>query len=496
MPYDKNISLKKELLKHYKQMKRYLITAVLAVTVSMGYAQKAELSSAQKAFDAKNYQEALSAAQKAQDVISSNPAATSAQKAQAMYIKAASALELAGDDVTKVAEAVKLMADVVAFEKGKEYSARNISTKKVEVFDTQEALDEAMISGGYDKQKIVDRARTYSPQVTAKLTELSQKLYSKAIENFNSQQFAAAAKYFDATYEAQAQCSPRPDTSAYNNSAVCMIQIQDYPAAAAYYKKLIEMGYTGMETMYMAKNELSGKMQSYASKKDRDAEVKLKVASEPKDSVLPNKQPEIYTTLLQILFQESKKAEPYNFTEFFKYADMAIAKYPEIKEFPLIKGQAYYELGENAKFYEILESAAAKFPTDATIFYNMGYIQSELKNNAKAEECYRKAIAIDPKYVDAYINIAALYREANNAIIDEMSAMPFTLNKEQKARYDELKKQNDANVKKMIEVIEEGFNANPDNVNLAKNLENLYNTVGDTANEKKYAEIYEKLMAE
>lgn len=256
------------------------------------------------------------------------------------------------------------------------------------------------------------------------------------------------------------------------------------------------MGYTGMETMYMAKNELSGKMQSYASKKDRDAEVKLKVASEPKDSVLPNKQPEIYTTLLQILFQESKKAEPYNFTEFFKYADMAIAKYPEIKEFPLIKGQAYYELGENAKFYEILESAAAKFPTDATIFYNMGYIQSELKNNAKAEECYRKAIAIDPKYVDAYINIAALYREANNAIIDEMSAMPFTLNKEQKARYDELKKQNDANVMKMIEVIEEGFNANPDNVNLAKNLENLYNTIGDTANEKKYAEIYEKLMAE
>ena len=83
-------------------MKRYLITAALALTVSLGYAQKAELAEAQKAYDAKNYQEAISAAQKAQDVISSNPAATSAQKAQAMYIKAASALELAGDDVEKV----------------------------------------------------------------------------------------------------------------------------------------------------------------------------------------------------------------------------------------------------------------------------------------------------------------------------------------------------------------------------------------------------------
>ena len=88
-------------------MKRYLITAALALTVSLGYAQKAELAEAQKAYDSKNYQEAISAAQKAQDVISSNPAATSAQKAQAMYIKAASALELAGEDVEKVADAVK-----------------------------------------------------------------------------------------------------------------------------------------------------------------------------------------------------------------------------------------------------------------------------------------------------------------------------------------------------------------------------------------------------
>ena len=477
-------------------MKRYLITAALALTVSLGYAQKAELAEAQKAYDAKNYQEAIVAAQKAQDVISSNPAATSAQKAQAMFIKAASALELAGDDVEKVAEAVKQLSEVVAFEKGKEYSARNISTKKVEVFETQEALDEAMISGGYDKQKIVDRVRTYSPQVTAKLTDLSQKLYGKAVENFNSRQYAAAAKYFDATYEAQAQCSPRPDTSAYNNSAVCMLQLQDYAAAAVYYKKLIDMGYTGKETIYMAKNALSGKMQSYASQKDRDAEVKLKVASEPKDSVLPDKQPEIYTTLLQILFQESKKAEPYDFTEFFKYADMAIAKYPEVKEYPLMKGQAYYEMKDNAKFLEILAEAAAKFPTDATIFYNMGYIYSELGDNVKAEENYRKAIAIDPKYVDAYINIAALYREANNAIIDEMSAMPFTLNKEQKARYDELKKQNEANVMKMIEVMKQGYEANQDNVHLVKNLENLYNTVGDAENEKKFAEIYAKLISE
>ncbi|MDD4820579.1 MAG: tetratricopeptide repeat protein [Flavobacteriales bacterium] len=475
-------------------MKRYLLTAALALTISLSYAQKAELTEAQKAFDKKDYQSALANAEKADAIIKQNPTAVpSAMVAQAMYLKGASSLELAGENVSAVANAVKQLSEVVAYEKGKDYSARNISTKKVENFPSQEALDEAMISGGYDKQKIVDRVGTYSPSVTAKLSKLSNDLYKKAIECYNAGQYANAASYFDATFDAQAQCTSRPDTSVYNNSAACMLQLKDYAKAAQYYKKLISMGYTGIETIYEATNVLSGKRQTYASKKDRDAEVKLKVAVDPSERTEPNKQPEIYTTLMQILFQEGKDAKPVNFDEFLKYAKEAVAKYPETKEFILMEGQAYYELKDTATFLATLQKAESIFPTDAMIQYNMGYIYSEKNDKENALAHYKKAIELDPKYADAYINIASVYLEENEAVNKEISDMPFSLNKEQKKRYDELLAKSDAIVKKAIAIMEKGFEANPDNTYMAKNLENLYGRLGDKANEKKYADIFAKL---
>ena len=475
-------------------MKRYLITAALAMTISLSYAQKAELSEAQKAFDKKDYQTALSNVEKADAIINQNPSAVPSNMiAQAMYLKGASDLELAGTDVAAVANAVKQLSDVVAFEKGKNYSARNISTKKVENFPTQEALDEAMISGGYDKQKIVDRERIYSPSVTAKLSELSQKLYNSAIESYNNKKFADAAAYFDATYDAQVQCTSRPDTSVFNNSASCMLQIKDYAKAAEYYKKLLDMGYTGIETIYEATNVLSGKRQVYASKKDRDAEVKLKVATDPSERTEPNKQPEIYTTLLQILFQEAKEANPANFDMFLKYAKEATVKFPETKEFILMEGQAYYEMKDTTTFLSVLLKAEQLYPTDAMIQYNMGFIYSEKKDKDNALLHYNKAIELDPKYADAYINIASVYLEENEKINDEISAMPFSLNKEQKKRYDELLAQSNVIIKKAIAIMEKGFQANPDNAYMAKNLENLYGRLNDKVNSKKYADAYAKL---
>lgn len=498
MHCEKNLNTVKKHLKSFEQlikkenkMKRYLFAAALACTFGVSYAQKAELAEAQKALDKKDYASALSYVGKADAIIKQNESSVPAeQKAQAMYIKGIVALAQAGNNTEAAADAIKQLAEVVKFESAKDYSARNNETKKNETFASQADLDKAMISGKYSKPKVADRVATYTPAIKQALNTAGADLYQKAVDAFNAKKYEDAAKLFDVTYLAQEQYAPKADTALYNNAAISMLQAHKYDEAAEYYKKLIDMGYTGIETVYEATDVLSGKRQIYPSKKDLDTQVKLKLATDPTTRVEPSKEPEIYLTFIQILFQQEKWADV------VEYARKARAKFPQDKNYLMIEGQVYYDNKQFDKYLELLKEGEKLYPEDADIQYNMGYIYSELKDKDNAKLHYEKALEKDPKYANAYINLASMVLDKEQQINEEIDKLPYTLNAAQKKQYDQLRAQKDEIYKEAVKVLERGYQNVPDNTVIVQTLRNLYNNLGDEANAKKFSDLTKSLLGE
>ena len=469
-------------------MKRLLITSALMCLVASAYAQKAELDAAQKALDKKDFQTALSQAQKGQEILSRDESAKPDQVAKAMYIVGISKLELAGDNIPQIKEALDQLNALADYEKGQNYSARNNETKKTAYFDSQKALDDAVASGKYSKPKVSNRQPVYTPLMVTAVGESGNNYYQQSISAFNSRDFKKAAGLFELTYDAQKVFAPKADTALLNNAAISLLQARDFDGVKEYYERLLDMGYTGIETTYEAVDALTGERRVYGSKEDMDAQVKLKLASDPQVKVETDKQPEMYLTLIQLLYQDEE------YDKALEYCKKALAKYPDDKDIFLLEGQIQYQKGDMDKFLENLLAAEKVFPGDAEIQYNIGFIYGEKKDNDKSIEYYKKAIAVDPKYVNAYINMASTMLESEQKINDEIDKLPFSMNAAQKKQYDELVAQKKKLYKDVADLLEGAHKEVPDNLNIVRILRNVYAGMDDQANFEKYEALEKEIM--
>lgn len=469
-------------------MKRLLITSALMCTLASAYAQKAELDAAQKAFDKKDYQTAYTQAQKAQSLLKADEASKPDQVAKSMYLSGMSKLEMAGGDIPQIKQALAELNDLAAYEKGKLYSARNEQTKKTAYFATQQAMDAAVASGKYSKPKAADRTAVYTPQMITSVGEHGNSYYQDGINAFNSRDYKKAADLFELTYEAQKVFAPKADTALLSNAAISLLQARDFNGVKTYYERLLDMGYTGIETVYEATDALTGERRVYGSKKEMDAQVKLKLASDPTETVEPNKQPEIFLTLIQLYYQDEQ------YDKALEYCHKALAKYPDNKDIFLLEGQIYYQLDQMDKFLENLLAAAKVFPDDAEIQYNLGFVYGEKKDNAKSIEHYRKAIALDAKYVNAYINLASVMLEEEQEINAEIDKLPFSLNAAQKKQYDELLARKKSLYEEVVALMETAHKEVPDNLNVVRVLRNVYAGLNDQANLEKYEALEKQMM--
>ena len=290
------------------------------------------------------------------------------------------------------------------------------------------------------------------------------------------------------TYEAQKVFAPKADTALLSNAAISLLQARDFNGVKTYYERLLDMGYTGIETVYEATDALTGERRVYGSKKEMDAQVKLKLASDPTETVEPNKQPEIFLTLIQLYYQDEQ------YDKALEYCHKALAKYPDNKDIFLLEGQIYYQLDQMDKFLENLLAAAKVFPDDAEIQYNLGFVYGEKKDNAKSIEHYRKAIALDAKYVNAYINLASVMLEEEQEINAEIDKLPFSLNAAQKKQYDELLARKKSLYEEVVALMETAHKEVPDNLNVVRVLRNVYAGLNDQANLEKYEALEKQMM--
>jgi tetratricopeptide (TPR) repeat protein len=132
----------------------------------------------------------------------------------------------------------------------------------------------------------------------------------------------------------------------------------------------------------------------------------------------------------------------------------------------------YLNRGQSALKIGKIENAVAKDSLNKTLRFVAGIAYSANKQIDKAEASYKKAIAIDPNYQDAYYNLGVLYINRGNDFITAANKLPNTPAGQKK--YDELKKNFDAQLNKAEPYIEKALELNPKDVGTMNTLREIY----------------------
>ncbi len=403
---------------------------LLAVGVSaIGFAQKDEMKTAEKAL-----KDGDAAAAKAALVSASSTIGSAKEKDQAEYYA------LLGNANYELA-------------------------KKGEVSAFQEAVD------AYNKVVEIEEAdgkSKYTSVAQEKMSQMTADLVNSAVEDNNNKKFGDAAEKLYMGYK----LSPK-DTVYLYYAASSAVNGQNYEEALKYYKELKDLGYNGESTTYTAVNVESGETETM-DKATRDLYVKAGTHKDPKEEVSPSKKPEIVKNIALIYQQmgENEKAIE-------AYAD-ARAENPEDVNLVLGEANLYYAIGDKDKFKELMGQASAMAPDNADLLYNIGVINMEQGNLQDARDAYKKALAIDPGYINALLNLSTTYVNEGNGLIDEMNALGTS--KADIAKYDELKEKKDSLFKEGAAVLEDALQSNPDNESILTQLKNIYGALGDNEN--------------
>ena len=168
--------------------------------------------------------------------------------------------------------------------------------------------------------------------------------------------------------------------------------------------------------------------------------------------------------------------------------EIAIESFPQVPKFYKLAGQLY---GQKLMF-EKAASAFEKYrtfnPDDTeanellgTIYFNLGIDQARQGNEDAAIDYFKKTIDINPDYGQAYINIAAMYIEkkdyqaAGNYLDKSIALFPDDY-QIRKAKFNVLI-QNEAYDSALV-MLEDIYNHEPDNIDLALQLAMLYRHQG------------------
>ncbi|WP_237274873.1 tetratricopeptide repeat protein [Tenacibaculum ovolyticum] len=332
-------------------------------------------------------------------------------------------------------------------------------------------------SGAAFKELLAMSKNKYSEEAKPILNKLIQDVSKKAIDLYNSKKdFKAAADNFYLTYV----LSPT-DTSFVYNAAISATQAKEYDTAIKYYKELRKIGYTGIETQYLATNKLTGKVENLGAKNQRDLMLKSKKYIKPENKSSESKTAVIVKNIALLLQQQGKTDEA--------IAAFKDARTSNPKDLNLIlnESQLYIDMGDMDKFGALMSEAISLDPKNPTLYYNLGVVNFNEGRMEDAKKYYQKAVDLKPDYADAYMNLAVVVLDKDKKIVEEMNQ---NLNNFKK--YDALALQQKEVYKEALPFLEkaDGLKRSIDTV---KTLMNLYEVLEMETEATKYRDIYKSM---
>ncbi len=394
--------------------KYVLLASALLISVS-NFAQKDQIKAAEKAMKNGNSAEAISVLNQAETLITS---ATDGEKAQYYFVKGNAHLDMA----TKKMEVAKNLSGAA-----KAY---------------QEVLSIEKAAG---KSK-------YSQETLTAVQNVKNSLLNLAQTEGENKNYMNAADLLYSVYEM--------DKANYDNlyfAAYYYMAAEDYKKALPYFEDLKKANYTGESISYYAKNAVSDQEEYYGNtadaKKNRDNQVRLKLATTPRDEKTPSRKADIAKYIASIYISQGKNAEA--------KAAIAEAKQVNPDDIDLLNAEAeiYLKMGDMATYKTLTEKIIEKNPNDYNLFFNLG-IASAKTDPVAAENYYQKSISLKPDFQGSYINLAILKMRDEQKIVEEMNKLG-TSEKDNK-RYEVLKKQRDEMYRSAIPSLEKAYELKPE----------------------------------
>jgi len=342
--------------------------------------------------------------------------------------------------------------------------------------------------GAAFNQLIKYENETKKPKYSAEIGQILNKMivavaesasndYNKAIETKENADYLKAAKEFQQVYA----LSPR-DTSYLDNSALVYYFAKDYDTSIKLYEQLLDLKYTGITTVFVATDKASGEDVVYGDKKSMDLQVKLGLATNPREEKKESRREMIFKNLAQ------NYSDKGNNEKALEIIAKGRTEFPNSYSLLIDEANIYYKAGDNAKFKERLEEAIRLNPTEPTLYYNVGVMNMDQKNIDEAIKNFEKAIELKPDYADAYNNIGAAIIEKAAPIIDEMNKSLADFKK-----YDKLQAQQFDIYRKALPYYEKAYELNPNSINVVQTLMGLYENLEMTDKLEKIRVVYEKL---
>jgi len=300
------------------------------------------------------------------------------------------------------------------------------------------------------------------------LSGVTNSLIQSAINDQNAEKYDLAAEKLYAGYK----LNPK-DTLYLYFAASNAVTAKNYETALKYYEDLKDLGYTGIETEYLAINKSTGEEEAMP-KSQRDLMVKTGEYINPEDRVAPSKSGEITKNIALIYIEQGREEEAVSALKAAKEAN------PDDTSLMQTEADMYYKMGKKDKYKELMEQIVAQDPTNATLYYNLGVTSFEIGDNDAAIAYYENALKYDPEMTEARLNIAAAILANEAKIVEEMNTLGMS--KGDTKKYDELAEKRKDVYRKALPYLEQVMENDADNIEAIRTSMNIYYQLGE--NEK------------
>lgn len=417
-------------------MKFYFPVLLVALISYTAVAQKKELKAAQKLVDASLYQKTLVALDEMQPLI---------KNAEAKY-------------------------------SSHYYYLLGISKQK------NKAFDEAIAA--FDKANSIEESanlKKYSSLIQGNVSSLTNDLINEAVDLNSSEEYVAASKLLYTAYE----LDPQNNKDYLYYAASSAVNGGDYDTSLSYYLRLKDLNYEGRKTTYYATEVSSGEEFEVPDVATFAIYKKSKEFTNLREEFSDSKLPEIVKNIALIYVKKGDNEAA------MQAVKDARSMSPKDVGLILTEADLYNKIGDEARFASLMEEAIAQDPNNAILYYNLGVVNGNKGNREASISYYKKAIEMDPNYEATYLNLASVILEGEAEIVEEMNTLGTSASDNRK--YDALKQEREGLFLEAVPYLETLVSINPNNADALTTLKNIFGTIGDTANFKKYRDMLDSL---
>ncbi len=318
----------------------------------------------------------------------------------------------------------------------------------------------------YDNLKMAEGNSSIKAALATEMQQLTSDIVNAAIEQSEAKEFIPSSNNLFLAY----QMDPEANIDYLYYSATNAVNGSDYPLALERYILLRDINYTGVVTKYYVTEVATGQ-ETEVSATEYGIYQKSKSYTNAREEDSESKYPEIVKNIALIYNQLGQKDNAIKAVQDARKAN------PGDVGLILTEANIYIELGERERYQELIIEALEQDPNNAVLYFNLGVVNSETGDKVKSREFYEKAIELDPEMENAYLNLVALILEDEASIVEQMNSLGNS--RADNAKYDELKAKREELYLECVPVLKSLIALDDSNLEAVKTLRNIYGTIGD-----------------